>query len=160
MKKIYTTLLGILIVVTLVTAGIIDIIQKDKEAILSKDAEQWYKDKGIILSYEDFEQEEEFWRCFINTADMDFSFDICSERYKTYQLKCILYEGDACLDWSDEKIYHTPEEKEKILDDWKEEILEEIAQVYLKREARTEKEIIRKGDITIKEKAEPKPPKP
>jgi len=152
MKKINMLIGAILLTIVLVTAQLL--IQTPKTATLSREAEQWYKDKGIILSYEDFEQEEEFWRCFENTADIDFSFDVCSDRLKTYYLNCVLYDetGETCLEKGKEKTYYTEEEKEKTLDDWKDEILEEIPQIYLEREARQEKELKREGNITIVKK--------
>ena len=123
MKKTIIYLIVALVLIGLTIAGI-GVINKDKTVTLSKEAEQYYKDKGISPSYKDYQEGDKYWRCLESNTEYNLP---CSQRF------------NGNMD-------------ETKLDNWQKERLEKIAQVQLTRESRPAKETIREGDITINQK--------
>jgi len=122
MKKVTTTLLIALLLVGLVVA----INLTNIEIRLSREAEQFYKDRNIIPTYKDYEQGDEFWRCLISNTEFNLP---CSKRFK----------GD-----------YNDKEKEAILDAWMDEKLEDIAKVFINRVHAQEQITIREGEVIIR----------
>ncbi len=143
MRRINLIILGILLLGVVVSAGI-GIL--DKEVVLSREAKQFYQNKGIEITYRDYEEGEQFWRCL--TSNRKFNLP-CSQRFSTYYKNCIKTNiHGICKEY--EKVYYTDAEKDTILDKWQKKKLIEIYELYKKRKAKA-REIIKEGNINIKE---------
>lgn len=113
MKKTIIITMAIILLISLVYAGI-GAINKDKTVSLSPEAEQFYKNKGIVPSYKDYQEGDYYGRCLITNTEFNLP---CSDRFKGTM-------------------------NETKLDNWQIERLEGIAQKQIERENKPVKEII------------------
>ena len=117
MKKIYLSLIiGILLFGTITAVTL-----SNKSIKLSKEAKAFYKDKGISITYGDYEDETFYWRCLKSSTDFNLP---CSNRFKLPK-------------------------NEAMIDEWTIETLEKIAQTYLEKEKKSKPTKTDEGDLTI-----------
>ena len=117
MKKIYLSLIIALLLVGTITA----VTTSNKSVGLSKEAEEFYKNKGISISYGDYEDGTSYWRCLKSSTDFNLP---CSNRFKL------------------------PKD-EAMIDEWTVETLEKIAQTYLEKENKSPPTKTDEGSVTI-----------